>query len=375
MSAHRHEATDWDDARRRAAEAVGIGGVVEVPLLAARGAVLAGPVATTRPLPHYDSSAMDGWAVRGAGPWRLADGVAAPIVTGGVVPAWCDAVVPTEQGVVRDGVLSSAAHLPHGRHVRRAGDEASAGTVLVDAGTRLTPAHLALLAVAGVDRVDVRRPCLVDLLLTGDEIDTEGAPVAGRVRDAFTPLLPSFVEGVGGAIGRIDRLADDDHAIAARLSAGSAPIRLTTGGTGRSRADAVRRALTLAGAAVLVDGVDMRPGHPTMLAVLPGGALVIALPGNPLAALLAALSFLPPALDAAAGATPRAPGTGILGEPLGRPGTTVLVPVSRSEGGWRAAAGIRSHMLTGLAASEAVAVVPPGGARVGDSVRLLPLPW
>ncbi|WP_173892345.1 molybdopterin-binding protein [Rathayibacter sp. VKM Ac-2630] len=152
----------------------------------------------------------------------------------------------------------------------------------------------------------MRRPCRVDLLLTGDEIDTEGAPVAGRVRDAFTPLLPSFVEGVGGAIGRIDRLGDDDHAVAARLTAGTAPIRLTTGGTGRSRADSVRRALTLAGAAVLVDGVDMRPGHPTMLAVLPGGALVIALPGNPLAALLAALSFLPPALDAAAGATPRA---------------------------------------------------------------------
>ena len=375
MSAHRHEATDWDDARRRAAEAVAVGPVVEVPLLAARGAVLAGPVATARPLPHYDSSAMDGWAVRGAGPWRLADGVAAPIVTGGVVPDWCDAVVPTEQGRVDDGVLSSSAVLPHGRHVRRAGDEAAPGTVLVGAGTRLTPAHLALLAVAGVDRIGVRRPCLVDLLFTGDEIDTEGAPAAGRVRDAFTPLLPSFVEGVGGSVGEVDRLGDDDHAIAARLSAGTAPIRVTTGGTGRSRADSVRRALTLAGAAVLVDGVDMRPGHPTMLAVLPGGALVIALPGNPLAALLAALSFLPPALDAAAGATPRTPRTGTLGEPLGRPSTTVLVPVSRGEGGWRAAAGIRSHMLTGLAASEAVAVVPAGGAQAGDPVRLLPLPW
>ncbi|OOB89488.1 hypothetical protein [Rathayibacter sp. VKM Ac-2630] len=115
MSAHRHEATDWDDARRRAADAVVVGPVVGLPLLAARGAVLAGAVATTRPLPHYDSSAMDGWAVRGAGPWPLTDGVAAPIVTGGVVPDWCDAVVPTEQGSVRDGVLSSAAHLPHGR--------------------------------------------------------------------------------------------------------------------------------------------------------------------------------------------------------------------------------------------------------------------
>ncbi|AND17292.1 molybdopterin molybdenumtransferase MoeA [Rathayibacter tritici] len=375
MSAHRHEAIDWDEARRIVGETVARSGVATVPLLAARGAVLDHDVAATRPLPHYDSSAMDGWAVRGRGPWALEDGTAAPIVTGAVVPDWSDAVLPSEQGEICEEVLTARAPLPPGRHLRRAGDEAARGAVLVGAGTRLTPAHLALLAVAGVDALDVRLPAAVDLLLTGDEVDTEGMPPAGRVRDAFTPLLPALVELSGGDVGEVVRRGDDEDAIARTLLTGSAPILLSTGGTGRSRVDAVRRALGTVGALILIDGVDMRPGHPTMAAVLPGGTLVIALPGNPLAALLAALSFLPSALDAASGAVPRPLHRGVLAEPLRRPGTTVLVPVSRSEDGWRAAAGIRSHMLTGLAASQAVAVVPAPGAAAGDSVRLLPLPW
>ncbi|PPG91643.1 molybdopterin molybdenumtransferase MoeA [Rathayibacter sp. AY1F3] len=375
MSAHGHEATDWDEARRIVGEAVARSGVSTVPLLDARGAVLDRAVTAARPLPHYDSSAMDGWAVRGPGPWPLEDGTAAPIVTGAAVPDWSDAVLPSEQGAVRDDLLTARAPLPPGRHVRRAGDEAARGAVLVDARTRLTPAHLALLAVAGVDALDVRPPAAVDLLLTGDEVDTEGMPPAGRVRDAFTPLLPALVELSGGAVGEVVRRGDDEDAIARTLLAGTAPILLSTGGTGRSRVDAVRRALDAVGARVLVDGVGMRPGHPTMAALLPGGTLVIALPGNPLAALLAALSFLPPALDAASGAAARLLGRGVLAEPLGRAGATVLVPVSSGEDGWRASAGIRSHMLTGLAASEAVAVVPAPGAAAGDSVRLLPLPW
>ncbi|WP_068213185.1 molybdopterin-binding protein, partial [Rathayibacter tanaceti] len=333
MSAHRHEATDWDEARRIVGETVLRSPVARVPLLDARGCVLDHAVVASRPLPHYDSSAMDGWAVRGPGPWRLGAGSAAPIVTGAAVPEWSDAVLATEQGSEAGGLLTASVELPPGRHIRRAGDEVPAGGVLVDSGTRLTPAHLALLAIAGVDALDARGPCPVDLVFTGDEVDTEGVPRAGRVRDAFTPLLPAFVELSGGVVGDILRRGDDDEAIAEALSAGSAPIRVTTGGTGHSRADAVRRALDLIGATTLVDGVDMRPGHPTILAVLPGGALVVALPGNPLAALLAALSFLPPAFDAAADATVRPLREGVLGEPLGRAETTMLVPVARGEGG------------------------------------------
>lgn len=331
-------------------------------------------VRASRPLPHYDSSAMDGWAVRGPGPWTIGAS-AAPIVTGALVPEWCEAVVPSEDAQLRGGILSTDAPPSPGRHIRRAGDEAAEATVLVDAGVRLRPAHLALLAVAGLDSVLVRPRAGVSLLLTGDEVDTTGMPAPGRVRDAFTPLLPPLVDRLGGVVDSLARIGDDEEAIARALEAADSPVVVTTGGTGRSRADAVRRAIALVGGRPVVDGVALRPGHPTMVAALAGGRVLIALPGNPLAATLAALSFLPPALDAAAGAADRALETGVLGEPLGRPAVTTLVPVRFDDGAWWPSAGIRSHMLTGLAASGAVAVVPPGGVGAGAAVALLPLPW
>ncbi|WKK70793.1 molybdopterin-binding protein [Rathayibacter oskolensis] len=247
--------------------------------------------------------------------------------------------------------------------------------MLVEAGTRLGPPQLALLAIAGHDAVRVRPRPAVALLFTGDEIDTSGMPGPGRVRDAFLTAPPA----ARARPRRHGRLGDaprrrrgGDHRAADRPH-GS--LVVTTGGTGRSRADAVRRAIVAAGGRTIVDGVAMRPGHPTLVAALPGDRLVIALPGNPLAAVLAALSFLPPAIDAASGVAGGSLEDGVLGEDLGRTGTTTLVPVRREGGCWRAAAGIRSHMLTGLAASEAVAVVPPEGGRAGDRVPLLRLPW
>ncbi|QHC65995.1 molybdopterin molybdenumtransferase MoeA [Rathayibacter sp. VKM Ac-2759] len=372
MSGHR--ATDWGRARALVAQGAAPLPVAGRALVDAEGSVTAEAVRALRPLPHYDSSAMDGWAVHGSGPWTLGE-TAEPIVTGALVPAWCEAVVPLEEGTSRDGVLTTARRPAPGRHIRRAGDEAAADAVLVEAGTRLGPPQLALLAIAGHDAVRVRPRPAVALLFTGDEIDTSGMPEPGRVRDAFSPLLPPLVRALGGTIDSVTRLGDDEAAITALLTGPTAPLIVTTGGTGRSRADAVRRAIVAAGGRTIVDGVAMRPGHPTLVAALPGDRLVIALPGNPLAAVLAALSFLPPAIDAASGVAGGSLEDGVLGEDLGRPGTTTLVPVRREGGCWRAAAGIRSHMLTGLAASEAVAVVPPEGGCAGDRVPLLRLPW
>lgn len=374
MSGHGQESVGWARARALAAASTVLQPAVDRGLAEAEGCVAAEAVRAPRPLPHYDSSAMDGWAVRGPGPWALGE-TAAAIVTGALVPEWCEAVVPSEEGVLHEGVLSARAAPSPGRHIRRAGDEAGAGTVLVDAGLRLRPSHLALLAVAGLDSALVRPRPGVSLLFTGDEVDTAGAPAPGRVRDAFTPLLPPLVQRLGGVVDSLSRLGDDEEAIARAIRSAASPIVVTTGGTGRSRADAVRRAIAGSGGWTVVDGVAMRPGHPTLVSALPGGRLLIALPGNPLAAVLSALSFLPPALDAASGASEARLDTGVLGEAMGRAAVTTLVPVRRENGVWWPSAGIRSHMLTGLAASAAVAVVPPGGAEAGGSVPLLPLPW
>ncbi|MWV49210.1 molybdopterin molybdenumtransferase MoeA [Rathayibacter sp. VKM Ac-2803] len=369
-----HQAVDWGRARALVAAGAVPLASLDCALSEAEGCVSAGAVRAPRPLPHYDSSAMDGWMVRGAGPWRLGTS-AQPVVTGALVPEWCEAIVPSEEGIVRGDVLTTARPPAAGRHIRRAGDEAAERTVLVEAGVRLRPSHLALLAVAGLDSVRVRPRPPVALVFTGDEIDTRGMPEPGRVRDAFTPLLPSLVRGLGGAVDSVTRVGDDEAAITALLTDSAAPFVVTTGGTGRSRADAVRRAIVAAGGRTIIDGVAMRPGHPALVAALPGDRLVIALPGNPLAAVLAGLSLLAPAIDAASGVVDGVLEEGLLGEELGRAGTTTLVPVRLVEGRWRAAAGIRSHMLTGLSASEAVAVVPPTGGRPGDSVPLLRLPW
>lgn len=352
---------DWDEARAIIAAAAPTPTSEQVPLLAAAGSRAAVDLRAPRPLPHYDSSAMDGWAVRGQGPWRIGD-TAAPIVTGALVPPGTAAVIPLEHATVVDGSVYAAEPQP-GRHIRHAGDEQDAAAILVAAGDRLTPARLALLAVAGFDAVPVHPRTDVALIFTGDEIDAAGMPAPGRVRDAFTPILPFLVDGEGGRAASVDRLGDDAGALAAALRATTAPIILTTGGTGRSQADVLRHAID---GALLFDSVRMRPGHPTLAARLADGRLLIGLPGNPLAAVLAALSFLPPAL----GADPLA--YAALHEPVPAGARTALIPVRRGTDGWVPAAGIRSHMLTGLAAADAVAVVPPAGGR---AVRLLPLPW
>jgi molybdopterin molybdotransferase len=352
---------DWDEARAIIAAAAPTPTAADRPLLEARGLRAARDLRAARPLPHYDSAAMDGWAVRGAGPWCIGES-AELIVTGALVPPGTDAVIPAELATVADGCVHAADPRP-GRHIRRAGDERDAGAVLLAAGERLTPARLALLAVAGFDAVPVHPALDVALIFTGDEIDAAGMPAPGRVRDAFTPILPAVVEGAGGRVASLDRIGDDARALADAIRASTAPIVLTTGGTGRSHADVLRSAVD---GELLFDGVRMRPGHPTLAARLADGRLLIGLPGNPLAAVLAALAFLAPAL----GPEPLVEAT--LAEPFAPAARTTLIPARRSPLGWLPAAGIRSHMLTGLAAADAVAVAPPAGGR---AVRLLPLPW
>ncbi|GAA2752377.1 molybdopterin molybdotransferase MoeA [Amnibacterium kyonggiense] len=367
----------WAAARELAASWPA-GPVVDVPIREAVGAVLADDVLAPRPIPHYDSSAMDGWAVAGPPPWRITEedvlvpGQAHPVVTGGAIPLGAVAVVPLERGVVVDGLLDAHAPEP-GAHVRRAGEEAPAGAVLAAAGGRLSPAVVAVLAIAGVDAVSARRRPRVAFVLTGDEVDTAGLPAAGRVRDAFDPLLPAAATGLGADALPPVRVGDDPAAIRAATSA-DADVVVTVGGTGRSRVDRLRDAL--GDAEVLADGVAMRPGHPALLARLPDGRPLLGLPGNPLAAVAVLLSFLPPLLDALTGSTAlEAVEAPVAVDLPGWPGGTSLVPCRWGEEGLEPAGAARPNMLRGLAASDVLAVVPPEGVAAGETAEVLPLPW
>ena len=408
----------WDQARSLAFSAGRPLPFETVPLPEALGQILADDVAALQPVPHYASSAMDGWAVAGPPPWQLVSykepetarwqihresgrrplqpGQAVPILTGGLIPAGAHSVLRTESGLLSgagkgagDQVLAlrpGAAEPEPGDHIRPAGEEAAAGETTIERGTLLNPAHIALAAVCGHDTLPVLRAPRVSLLLTGDEVIESGLPESGQVRDTFGPQLPQLVTMMGGRIDVVRRLSDRYEDVKAALSSAatdestiamsSGDVLITTGGTGRSEADHLRQVLEDIDAEMLIDGIAMRPGHPTMLARLPDGRLLVALPGNPLAAMMAVFSILGPLLDGLRGAPLPAPRHVLVGvdiEPL--PGRTRLVPCRIKNGRAMPSPYYRSGMLRGLADADAVMVIPEAGCTTDETLTALPLPW
>lgn len=357
-----------------------------VPLDRAVGRRLAVDLVTPIDLPHFASAAMDGWLVAGEGPWELVaaeapgSGQARPIVTGAHIPtaaAATMAVLRSESGVVEGGALhSTAAGKPRpGQHIRPPATEAEHGELLICAGTLLNPAHVALAAATGADDLTLQATPTVALVFTGDEVVESGLPEAGRVRDSFGVQLPALIGMLGGRATGAARVADTLGDTVTALRGARADVIVTTGGTGGSPADHVRAALLALGARFLVDGVAMRPGGPTRIAELPDGRLVVALPGNPLAAMVAAITLLEPLLAGLAGRAP-VPTRKVRAAAVdGRPGSTVLVPYSEVDGravvaAWRGAA-----MLRGLAGATGLLVIPPEGLHDGAAAESLPVPW
>jgi molybdopterin molybdotransferase len=363
----------WPEARRRAAAAASPLGSEQVGLDLALGRVLRRAVTAGIDIPHYASAAMDGWAVAGPGDWQLCDGgplrhgEATPIVTGGLLPVGADAVVRSENGHV-DGERLVLDRPESRDHIRPPAEEARSGEVLVSAGTRLSPAHLALAAAATADRLEVARQPTATTVFTGDEVVLAGVPAAGQVRDSFGATIPAILTMLAASPTRSLRIGDDREATVEALRDAGTDLVVTTGGTGGSHADHVRRALDDLGADYLVPGLASRPGGPTLLARIPNGPLVLGLAGNPLAAMLGLLSLGDVLIAGFAGRTV-AP---LVKVPVPasvkrHPEATRLVPVHAGldEVEWTGAA-----MMRGLAAATGVLVVPP----VGDA-EVLPLPW
>ncbi|MFF0739300.1 molybdopterin molybdotransferase MoeA [Streptomyces sp. NPDC004111] len=378
------------------------------PLAGAVGRALVVPLTALTDLPAFDSSAMDGWAVRGPGPWRvrgrvlaggvpgpLAAGEAVAIATGAPVPDGAEQVLRSEEGELSGGdpaggggvagsgepggcgplLVSRTPVGPPGRDVRPRGQECRAGDPLLPAGTLVTPAVAGLAAACGYDALTVTALPSADLLVLGDELLDRGLPGRGRVRDALGPLLVPWLEALGVRIAGHQRVPDDLDALCAALAGARGDVVLTTGGSARGPVDHVRRALAALGARMLVDSVAVRPGHPMLLALLPDGRPVVGLPGNPLAAVAATATLAVPVLRGLTGLPPAA----VVGLPsavriAGRAPSTALVPVAVRKGAVHPLDHRGPAMLRGLAACDALAVVPPEGAEEGTVLELLARP-
>jgi molybdopterin molybdotransferase len=393
-----HRATSWPEARA-IAERAALAAVraarrapVSVPLDAALGLTLAAPLTALTDLPSFDTSAMDGWAVAGPGPWAvreegalaghaqpapLTDGEAVRIATGARIPPDTTAVLRSEHGRTdeRDR-LHPTREVVHGQDIRPRGQECRGGDQLLPAGTLATPPVLGLAAAAGYDTVTaVPRP-RVDVLVLGDELLTEGLPHDGLIRDALGPMLPPWLRALGADVRAVRRVGDDADALHRAVTASDADLIVTTGGTAAGPVDHVHPVLGRTGAELLVDGVEVRPGHPMLLARLRDDQHLVGLPGNPLAAVSGLFTLAEPLLRILAARPAPEPYTLPLRDAVhGHPYDTRLVPVVlRGD----AAVPLRYNgpaMLRGIAAADALAVVPPGGARSGQETELLDLPW
>lgn len=385
----------WPDARKQAGTATATLAARRLPLQAATGCLLAADLLALTDLPVTDTSAMDGWAVAGSPPWRvvadlpagqllghrLADGQCAGIATGAVVPEGADYVLPVERSI-RDttGVRPSNPDMVTAprTHIRRAGEEALLGDVLLPAGTVVTPPILGLAAAAGHDTLLVTPPASVDVFVLGDELSFCGQPEPGRTRDALGPQLPAWLRAFGAGPPSTVPLPDSLDDLTAAITTSVADVVITTGGTSVGPRDHVREAVARAGGHLVVDGVHVKPGHPMLFAALPKDRWLVGLPGNPLAACAALLTLVGPLLHGLHGRGPAAAVTAMLAtaEP-GRPGDGHrLLPVRLGDDGVAAILpSCGSAMLRGLAQATGLVVVPPPGAAADDEVEYLPLPW
>ncbi|MER7952508.1 molybdopterin molybdotransferase MoeA [Streptomyces sp. NPDC096079] len=384
--AHAAHAVSWAEARTLAHGAAGPAGSRTVPPRDAAGLTLAEDLRTLRPVPAFDTAAMDGFAVSGPGPWTVRGGAragtawrgelragdAAQISTGALVPRGATAVLPKELASSAGGRVLGPEQTD-GRHIRRTGEDAAEGDRLAPAGTRVGPALIGLAAACGHDTLPVRPRPRVALLVSGDELDLSGVPEPGRVRDALGPLVPALVGELGGETVSSRHVPDRPAGgLAAAVHARhDAEVVVVTGSTSVGDTDQLRRLLADAGARMTVDTVACRPGHPMLLARLPGGPWVVGLPGNPYAALVAARTLLGPLLAGLSGRPlPPLPHLPVRGRARTAPGSTRLVPVSWAGGEARILGGHGAAFLRGAAVADALAALPPAWTD-GDPAPLL----
>jgi molybdopterin molybdotransferase len=371
-----------------------------VPLDEAPGRVLGEPALAAVDLPPFDSSAMDGFAVRAADTpgelpvaFRIAAGRPSPrplgpreamgIATGGAVPAGADAVIPVEYVVADDNSVAIDRAVEPGASVRPRGGDARRGDVVVARGERLGPAQLGALAAAGVPEVACARRPRAAVLTTGSELRLPGERLEpGQIYEANGVILAAQLASAGAEVERLASVEDEPGAHRKALERGlKGDVLVSTGGVSVGPHDLVRSVGAELGIEEVFWRVAVKPGKPLWFGVR-DRTLVFGLPGNPVSSLVSFELFVRPAVLALQGLADPEPkfGLGTLGDAVRRnaardelvrarssvqDGQVVLRPVTGQE----------SHMIVRAAEADALVLVPRGEGEVGsgEPVRYLPL--
>jgi len=375
------------------------------PLMDALGLAVAEDVVAPIGLPSFDNSAMDGYAVRhedvatagedtpvhlpvvgeiGAGQAQLlamSPGTAVKIMTGAPMPAGADSVVPyewTDRGVAR--VRIERAPSPR-QHVRPAGEDVSAGDVVVSYGTVLGPRHLGLLASVGRAAVRARPRPRVVVISTGSELREPGVELGhDSIYDGNSFLLAAAARAAGAIAYRVGIVPDEPRAFLDALhdQLVRADIVVTSGGVSQGDFDVVKEALRPLGT-VWFGGVAMQPGKPQGFGhVGEDRTPVFTLPGNPVSSYISFQQFVLPAIRKLMGRTPylrptvTARLTHAITSPLGK---RQFVRAECGGGSVTPVGGHGSHLIGDLASSDALVVVPEEvvSLQAGEQVQVLRL--
>ena len=395
--------TEIEEARRLVLDRVVPLEAEPVALKDALGRVLAEPVTSADAVPGFDNSAMDGYAVRAAdtagadggarlpvvdesraghpAQRRLAEGEAAAISTGAMVPEGADAVVRVEDTDAGSQEVEIRVEVEAGRDIRRAGEDIAAGEAVLAAGDEIGPAEAGVLVSVGRGEVACARRPRVNLLTTGDELQEPGEPLRpGAIRNSNAYSVSGLIRRSGAALGMVEMVPDDRDATADALArALTGDVVVISGGVSVGPHDHVRPTLAALGAEEVFWGVALRPGKPTWFGVAPSGCLVFGLPGNPVSAMVTFLLFVQPAIRAMLGASPTQAdrATAVLDSDYPKqPGRAHVVRcrLELRDDGWHATPtkDQGSHVLTSMLGADALAIIPTtsGTVRAGERVEI-----